>query len=94
MGVPVVTLAGTTHVGRVGVSVLTNAGLPELVAVDVDDYVRIAEDLAEDIPRLRELRGSLRQLLKQSRLMDATAYARDLEAAYRGLWTRWCARRT
>ena len=92
MGVPVVTLAGTTHVGRVGVSVLTNAGLPELVAPDVDDYVRIAVELAGDIPRLGGLRGALRQRLRESRLMDAAAYARDLEDAYRTLWRRWCAR--
>ncbi|MCW5606371.1 MAG: tetratricopeptide repeat protein, partial [Burkholderiales bacterium] len=38
MGLPVVTLAGVTHVSRVGVSFLTNIGLPELVARDTDDY--------------------------------------------------------
>ena len=34
MGVPVVSLAGQTAVGRGGVSILSNLGLPELVAHD------------------------------------------------------------
>ena len=51
MGVPVVTLAGTTHVSRVGVSMLTNIGLPELIAHSENQYIQIATDLAKDIPR-------------------------------------------
>jgi predicted O-linked N-acetylglucosamine transferase (SPINDLY family) len=39
MGVPVLTLAGTTFLSRQGVGLLTNAGLPEWIAVDADDYV-------------------------------------------------------
>ena len=42
MGVPVVTLAGSRHAGRVGMSLCQAVGLPELVAQDADDYVRIA----------------------------------------------------
>ncbi|HEY4122766.1 MAG TPA: tetratricopeptide repeat protein [Byssovorax sp.] len=91
MGVPVVTLGVGGHLGRVGVSVLTNAGLPELVADDVDRYVDIAVELASDVPRLRALRSSLRARMSASRLMDAPAYTRDLEAAYRTLWRAWCA---
>ena len=34
MGVPVVSLAGQTAVGRGGLSILSNVGLPELVAHD------------------------------------------------------------
>ena len=40
MGVPVVTLAGASHAGRVGVSMLTNVGLPDLVARDEDEIRR------------------------------------------------------
>src|ERR1035437_1012063 len=56
MGLPVVTLAGTRHVSRVGVSLLTNVGLTELVAKDADDYVEIAAGLAGDLPRLETMR--------------------------------------
>jgi predicted O-linked N-acetylglucosamine transferase (SPINDLY family) len=60
MGVPVVTLAGTRHAGRVGASLLTHAGFAEWVARDPDDYVRIALDLAGAPSRLRALRAAIR----------------------------------
>ncbi len=56
MGLPVVTLAGKSHVSRVGVSLLTNVGLPQFVAQSPADYVRIAVDLAQN----RKLRDELR----------------------------------
>jgi predicted O-linked N-acetylglucosamine transferase (SPINDLY family) len=92
MGVPVVTLAGQTHVARVGVSFLTNAGLPELVASSADGYVDIAVDLARDTPRLVELRRTLRRRMLESRLTDAPTFTRHLEAAYRRIWQDWCVR--
>ena len=50
MGVPVVTLAGRTAVGRSGVSLLSNVGLRQLVAESPDEYVSIAAELARDSP--------------------------------------------
>lgn len=94
MGVPVVTLAGKTHVSRVGVSLLTNTGLADLVATTEEDYVRIATTLAGDPPRLQDLRRQLRERMRASPLMDAEKFSRAMEAAYRGMWTDWCARRT
>jgi predicted O-linked N-acetylglucosamine transferase (SPINDLY family) len=91
MGVPVVTLSGETAVGRGGRSILSNAGLPELVAYNKEDYVRIARDLAQDLPRLSSIRSTLRDRMRQSPLMDAPRFTRNLEAAYRDLWQRWCA---
>jgi hypothetical protein len=90
MGVPVVSLAGRTAVSRLGLSVLTNAGLPELVAFSEEDYVRIAAQLAHDLPRLAELRATLRPRMQASPLMDAPRFARNMEAAYRTMWQRWC----
>jgi predicted O-linked N-acetylglucosamine transferase (SPINDLY family) len=90
MGVPVVTLAGATAVGRGGVSLLSNVGLPELIAADTEQYVGIAASLAGDVKRLGELRCTLRQRMEQSPLMDAPKFARNLEAAYRQMWRTWC----
>jgi predicted O-linked N-acetylglucosamine transferase (SPINDLY family) len=90
MGVPVVTLTGKTHCSRMVASVLTNLGLPELVARTPEDYVRIAVELADDLPRLTELRATLRTRMERSRLMDAPAFARDIEATYRTMWRTWC----
>jgi predicted O-linked N-acetylglucosamine transferase (SPINDLY family) len=91
MGVPVVTLAGKTHPSRVGVSLLNNIGLPELVANSPEEYVRLAVELAGDPPRLSHLRSTLRQRMEGSPLMDAPRFARDMETAYRSMWQRWCA---
>jgi predicted O-linked N-acetylglucosamine transferase (SPINDLY family) len=92
MGVPVITLAGQSHVSRVGVSILSNAGLPELIAHSPDEYVAIATALAGDLPRLRELRSTLRQRMQSSPLMDAAGFARGIESAYREMWRKWCQR--
>ena len=91
MGVPVVTLAGATHVSRVGVSLLTNVGLPELIAETEEEYVSIAVGLANDLPRLGEIRRSLRDRMRSSPLMYSRQFARDVEGAYRDVWRRWCA---
>jgi len=86
MGVPVIALAGRTHVARVGVSQLTNTGLSELIAADVDSYVDIAVALANDLPRLAQLRGTLRERMKTSPLMDAPRFTRNLERAFHEMW--------
>jgi protein O-GlcNAc transferase len=90
MGVPVVTLASGMAVGRAGVSILSNAGLPELIAQTPEQYERIVLDLASDLRRLAELRAALRQRLQSSLLMDADRLARGIENAYRIMWRNWC----
>jgi predicted O-linked N-acetylglucosamine transferase (SPINDLY family) len=92
MGVPVVSLAGATAVGRSGLSILSNLGLSKLVAHDSEQYVRIAVELTSDLPRLSALRATLRQRMQDSSLMDAPRFARNIEAAYRTMWQRWCAK--
>lgn len=89
MGVPVVTLAGRTHVSRVGVSLLTNVGLPELVAESEDEYVRIAVELAANSERLANYRANLRDRMRESQLLDASAFAREIEGAFRQMWRSW-----
>jgi predicted O-linked N-acetylglucosamine transferase (SPINDLY family) len=71
---------------------LSNVGLPELVAQDGPQYVQIAAALARDLPRLSQLRATLRDRMQQSPLMDAPRFARNVEAAYRDMWRRWCAK--
>ncbi|HSZ59053.1 MAG TPA: tetratricopeptide repeat protein [Tepidisphaeraceae bacterium] len=91
MGVPVVSLAGRTAVSRAGSSILSNVGLPDLVAHDTEEYLRIARELATELPRLSELRSSLRPRMRASPLMDAPAFARGFEAACRQMWREYCA---
>lgn len=92
MGVPVVALAGQLAMARAAASVLHNAGLGELVAPSVDDYVNRAVALARDPVRLRELRTTMRSRLQSSPLLNAPRFVSSLEAAYREMWRQWCAR--
>jgi predicted O-linked N-acetylglucosamine transferase (SPINDLY family) len=86
MGVPVVTLAGRAAPSRVGAGILEDAGLPELVARDREQYFRIALALASDPARLAALRSGLRARLQASALLDAAGFARAMESAYHRMW--------
>lgn len=92
MGVPVLTLAGDRFASRQGVGLMTNAGLPDWIATDADDYVARAILHAGDTQRLVDLRNGLRQQVLGSPIFDAPRFARNFEAAMRGMWTQWCSR--
>jgi protein O-GlcNAc transferase len=90
MGVPVLTLTGNTFLSRQGVGLLINAGLPEWIASDAEDYVRRAVTHAGDLQRLSTLRAGLRPQVLASPLFDAARFARHFETALRGVWRDWC----
>jgi protein O-GlcNAc transferase len=90
MGVPVVTLDGDRFISRVGASLMRTVGLGELVAQSEDEVVAIAQRLANDLPRLTEIRRNLRGTLLASPLGDPTDFTRQFEAALRQAWQTWC----
>lgn len=90
MGVPVIGMTGDRHVSRVGESLLNNLGLPELVARDEEDYLRIVKELASDSQRLATLRREMRQRMRTSHLMDSRLLGHDLGDAFRAMWRRHC----
>ena len=91
MGVPIITLAGEKMISRWSASMLTRVGLADLVAESVQEYVRIAADLAKDTDRLQRLRAELRDNVRISPLCDSRRRTRHLERAYRYMWRKWCA---
>ncbi|MDP6774218.1 MAG: tetratricopeptide repeat protein [Rhodospirillales bacterium] len=86
MGVPVVSLSGERHAGRVGTSILNRLGLSQFAAATVEEYVRTAVGLAGRVDELAELRLGLRTRMKASPLGDAAAFAGAVEDAYRKAW--------
>ncbi|MBX9625695.1 MAG: tetratricopeptide repeat protein [Gemmataceae bacterium] len=86
MGVPVLTVAGGDARGRQGVSLLTNLGLPEFVADSPGKLVELAATWAGQRAALADLRGCLREMVRQSPLTAAGPFARHVEAAYRAAW--------
>ncbi len=81
MGVPVVTLAGTTHLSRVGLSFLSAVGLDGLIAKNPDEYISLASELAAERQRLIYLRENLRSMMALSPLMDAKGFTLEWESA-------------
>jgi protein O-GlcNAc transferase len=89
MGVPVVTLRGTTHVGRVGASLCRAIEADDFVASSLDEYVNIATTLAANPEALSARRNCQRTLMQRSQLCDVDGFARDLEQTYRNVWRVW-----
>lgn len=81
MGVPVLSLVGKHHAGRVGASLLTAADLAGWLADTPESLVAIARAVATDVAGLARLRGSLRGQLSDSSLCDAIGFVRHLENA-------------
>ena len=94
MAVPVVSLAGSTHVGRAGVSVLHAVGMPTLAVDNTDAFVRRAVDLATNPDRLCLVRDRLRHSVARSTLTDPRRLVTQLEAFFRCAWATWCASQT
>mgnify|MGYP001453573617 CR=1 FL=1 len=90
MGVPVVSLLGKHFVDRVAASIVTHAGYPEFAAKTKQDYVKLAHNLASDIDGLNKLRLSIRDNLQKSKICDGEPYCRNIETAFRDMWTTWC----
>jgi predicted O-linked N-acetylglucosamine transferase (SPINDLY family) len=90
MGVPVITCPGETFAGRHSLSHLSNAGLVETIAADLDAYVDIAVRLATDLGRLSQLRAGLREQVRRSPLCDGRRFAWNLAALLREAWRTWC----
>ena len=92
MGVPVLTMSGKDFLSRVGESVLTNAGLPEWIAQDENDYIKKAVDYASEPHRLSSIRFGLRSQVLLSPLFDAPRFARHFEAEVTKMWNAFCSK--
>jgi protein O-GlcNAc transferase len=90
MGVPVVTLKGDRHSGRVGASILSGLKLQDLIAEDQADYVERAALLASNRERLTHLRRTLRERMTESPLCDGPGFSRILAGVLRKIWIDWC----
>lgn len=91
MGVPVLTLAGSSFLSLQGVGLMMNAGLKEWVATDQENYLERAIVLASKLQELAALRSELRRQVTTSPVFDSTRFAKHFEDALRGMWQQWCA---
>lgn len=87
MGVPVVSMAGNTFMGRQGANYLGKLGLDDLIAADEDSYVVAAVALATDTQRLGNLRAQLRSGVS-AKLFNPQSHVIELETSYSEMWRR------
>jgi predicted O-linked N-acetylglucosamine transferase (SPINDLY family) len=78
-GVPMLTCRGTTFAGRVGASVLLQAGLPDLIAHSIEEYRARLLELAADPATLRRYQEYLNRTRYENTLFDTAGFARDWE---------------
>ncbi|XHC13491.1 tetratricopeptide repeat protein [Labrenzia sp. ac12] len=86
MGVPVLTIAGKCFAARVCASLVTAAGLQELVCPTPEDYVKRAADLGKDRQALRDLRQRLTESRDDCLLFDTPLLVSKLEGLYAEMW--------
>jgi predicted O-linked N-acetylglucosamine transferase (SPINDLY family) len=79
-GLPVLTLAGRAYAARMGASLVSAAGLPELVTADWKAYEELAVRLALNRSRLARMREHLSR--RDSRLFDTRRTVAEIESAY------------
>ncbi|MBI4205548.1 MAG: tetratricopeptide repeat protein [Betaproteobacteria bacterium] len=81
-GCPTVGLCGVTFAARVSGSLLTAAGMPDLVTYTLDDYEQLAYRLAAEPSLLQEIRARVARARDHSPLFDSTTFTRGLESLY------------
>lgn len=87
-GVPVVTVAGETFAARVGASMLTAVGLPDLIARSTHEQADIAIALARSPKRLAAMHSHLKSAKRKAPLFDMAGYTAALEKAFEEMATR------
>jgi predicted O-linked N-acetylglucosamine transferase (SPINDLY family) len=85
-GVPLLTLPGESFASRVASSLLSTAGLRELIARSPEQYEETAVELAANPVRLGHLRTKLAS--RDAPIFDTERYTRNLEAVYRAMYER------
>jgi len=88
VGVPVLTVAGTSFPGRVAASLLHAVGMTDLAAPSLAAYEARAVQLASNPPELAALKARLARHRDTEPLFDTERFTRNLERAYEAMWDR------
>jgi predicted O-linked N-acetylglucosamine transferase (SPINDLY family) len=91
MGVPMVAIEEERMISRQTSSMLRQVGGEDFIARTRDEYIELAVRWAQQRDRLAAVRRSLRERMRISPLCDGARFTRNLEAALRTVWRRWCA---
>jgi predicted O-linked N-acetylglucosamine transferase (SPINDLY family) len=89
MNTPIITLAGSSYVSRVGVSLLSNLGLEKYIANTKEEYVQKVIDLAHSPSELKELHQTLRIRMLNSDLANSVSFTKNIETAYKDMVNKY-----
>ena len=82
MGVPVISLYGSRHGTRFGLSILKNIRLDGFATTSYEGYFNLAVALANDWELLKILRKNLRPMMEKSPLMDSQNYVHEMQNVF------------
>ena len=88
-GVPIISMAGKAFASRVGASLLTAIGLPELIAHSEAEFIKLACTLGKDPKALKVLKDKLVINYQTMPLFNSQLYCKHLEAAYQEMHQRY-----
>lgn len=85
-GLPVVTKIGESFSARVGASLLTAVGMPELITNSIEDYKNLSLKLATNPQTLHKITQKLNKNRFSKPLFDTLTYTRHLEDVFQKIY--------
>ena len=89
VGIPIVTLTGSSFPNRVASSLLISLNLTELITSTELDYENIAIKLASNSKYLNEIKKKLISNIENSSIYNTSQYAKSIESAYTQVYYRY-----
>ncbi len=86
---PMISLAGRSFASRVGASLLTTIGLPELIVHSEEEFIELASRIAQDPQALKLLKEKLSNNLKSTPLFNTKIFCGHLEVAYQEIYQKY-----
>lgn len=90
MGVPTLTLSGSTPVSHTGATVLGHLDLGEFQAKSEKEFVDASLLFSSNLGHLSEIRSTLRQRFDTTAVRQPKILTNGIECAFRTMWNRWC----
>ncbi len=80
--VPVITIKGTHFAGRVAASILTSANAKECITGNVEEYKKLAIELAKDKKKLDTIKKNIKKAVPSKPPFNTKVFATNLEKLY------------
>jgi len=88
-GIPAISCTGESFASRVGASLLKAAGLSELITTNLQDYEKLALELATNPTKLASFKKRLNDNKNTCALFDTPRWVRNIETGYEMMWKRF-----